>query len=67
MPDEEIRGERETIEGAVGRVLFSNEENGWSAVRLQPEDAASVTAIGPLLGVRQGDELRITVRRTVRG
>ena len=62
MPDEEIRGDRETIEGAVGRILFSNDENGWCAVRLRPEDAASVTAIGPLLGVRQGDELRITGR-----
>jgi exodeoxyribonuclease V alpha subunit len=62
MPDEQTRGDRETVEGAVGRVLFSNDENGWCAVRLQPENAASVTAIGPLLGVRQGDELRITGR-----
>jgi exodeoxyribonuclease V alpha subunit len=62
MPDEESRGERETVEGAVGRVLFSNDENGWCAVRLQPTDGASVTAIGPLLGVREGDELRVTGR-----
>jgi exodeoxyribonuclease V alpha subunit len=62
MPDEETTFDRETVEGAVGRVLFSNDENGWCAVRLQPEDAASVTAIGPLLGVRQGDELRVTGR-----
>ncbi len=62
MSDNETRGDRDTIEGAVGRVLFSNDENGWCAVRLQPEDAASVTAIGPLLGVRQGDELRVTGR-----
>jgi exodeoxyribonuclease V alpha subunit len=62
MPDEETRVGRETVEGTVGRVLFSNDENGWCAVRLQPEDGASVTAIGPLLGVREGDELRITGR-----
>jgi len=62
MPDEETTVDRETVEGAVGRVLFSNDENGWCAVRLQPEDATSVTAIGPLLGVRQGDELRVTGR-----
>jgi exodeoxyribonuclease V alpha subunit len=62
MSDEATRGDRETIQGAVGRILFSNDENGWCAVRLQPEDAASVTAIGPLLGVRQGDELRLTGR-----
>ena len=62
MPDEAATTERETVVGAVGRILFSNDENGWCAVRLQPEDAASVTAIGPLLGVRQGDELRVTGR-----
>jgi exodeoxyribonuclease V alpha subunit len=62
MSDDATRSGRETVEGAVGRILFSNEENGWCAVRLQPEEAASVTAIGPLLGVRQGDELRLTGR-----
>jgi exodeoxyribonuclease V alpha subunit len=62
MSDEAARADRETVEGAVGRILFSNEENGWCAVRLQPEEAASVTAIGPLLGVRRGDELRLTGR-----
>ncbi len=62
MPDEETRGDRETVEGAVGRILFSNDENGWCAVRLRREDADSMTAIGPLLGARQGDELRITGR-----
>jgi exodeoxyribonuclease V alpha subunit len=60
MRDEDIRGDRESIDGAVDRVLFSNDENGWCAVRLRSEEAAPVTAIGPLLGVRQGDELRLT-------
>ncbi len=62
MPDDAAHPDRETVEGAVGRILFSNDENGWCAVRLQPEDATSLTAIGPLLGVRQGDELRLTGR-----
>ena len=57
------RDERETIEGAVGKILFSNDENGWCALRLQPPNGApAVTAIGPLLGVRQGDEVRLTGR-----
>ena len=51
-----------TITGAVGRVLYSNEENGWCALRLQPEDGDSLTAVGPLLGVRQGDEIRLSGR-----
>jgi exodeoxyribonuclease V alpha subunit len=52
----------ETVEGTVGRVLFSNDENGWCALRFQPKDAPSITVIGPLLGVRRGDELRVTGR-----
>jgi exodeoxyribonuclease V alpha subunit len=62
MPNEAASGKRETLEGAVSRILFSNDENGWCAVRLEAGDADSVTAIGPLLGVRQGDDLRITGR-----
>jgi exodeoxyribonuclease V alpha subunit len=62
MSDKAESGDRETVSGAVGRILYSNEENGWCAVRLQPEDRDSLTAIGPLLGVRQGDELRLTGR-----
>jgi exodeoxyribonuclease V alpha subunit len=62
MSDQTEGVDRETVAGAVGRVLFSNEENGWCAVRLQPEDRDSLTAVGPLLGVRQGDELRLTGR-----
>ena len=45
--------------GRVTRILFTNEENGWCVVRLEPDDAPTLTAIGPLLGVRQGDELRM--------
>jgi exodeoxyribonuclease V alpha subunit len=63
MTDAAPRDERETIEGVVGKILFSNDENGWCALRLQPPNGApAVTAIGPLLGVRQGDEVRLTGR-----
>ena len=62
MPNEAASGKRETLEGVVNRILFSNEENGWCAVRLEAGDADSVTAIGPLLGVRPGDDLRVTGR-----
>ena len=43
--------ERDVTEGQVKRVLFSNEENGWSVVRLQSNNDSSFTAIGPLLGI----------------
>ncbi len=54
--------ERDVTEGQVKRVLFSNEENGWSVVRLQSNNDSSFTAIGPLLGIRKGDEIRLSGR-----
>ncbi len=54
--------QRETVQGRVDRVLFSNEENGWCVVRLSVEEAPPLTAIGPLLGVRPGDDLRLSGR-----
>ena len=53
---------REVAEGRVARILFTNEENGWCVIRLQPEDGSPLTAIGPLLGIRKGDDLRLSGR-----
>ena len=55
-------GDRDVVIGRVARILFTNDENGWCVVRLQPDDAPAMTAIGPLLGVRRGDELRLSGR-----
>ncbi len=60
VDDETITGR--TAQGVVARILFTNPENGWSVVRMRPEDAPSFTATGPLLGVREGDELRLSGR-----
>jgi len=49
-------------QGVISNILFSNEENGWCVVRLEPEDQPPLTAIGPLLGIRKGDELRLSGR-----
>ncbi|MCU0233782.1 MAG: ATP-dependent RecD-like DNA helicase [Thermoanaerobaculales bacterium] len=61
MPDSAL-DLRQSTEGRVTRILFSNEENGWCVVRLQPEGAPPLTAIGPFLGVREGDDLRLSGR-----
>jgi len=60
VDDETIKAR--TAQGVVARILYTNEENGWSVVRLRPDDAPSFTATGPLLGVREGDELRLSGR-----
>jgi exodeoxyribonuclease V alpha subunit len=61
MP-ENTSDEREVTQGLISNILFSNEENGWCVVRLEPEDQPPLTAIGPLLGIRKGDELRLSGR-----
>jgi len=60
MPDPVEK--RKVAEGRVTRILFAAEESGWCVVRMEPEDAPSLTAVGPLLGVREGDELRLSGR-----
>ena len=61
MPDSNT-GDRDVVVGRVARILFTNDENGWCVLRLEPDDTPTLTAIGPLLGVRPGDELRLSGR-----
>jgi len=50
-----------TLEGVLERVVFANEENAWSVVRLKVQGRADpVTAVGNLLGVQPGESLRLT-------
>jgi exodeoxyribonuclease V alpha subunit len=50
-----------TLEGVLDRIVFTNEENAWSVVRLAvPGHRDLVTAVGNLLGVQPGENLRLT-------
>jgi exodeoxyribonuclease V alpha subunit len=49
-----------TVTGVLERVVFSNEENAWSVVRLTVAgEREPVTAVGNLLGVQPGENLRL--------
>ncbi|HEY8019562.1 MAG TPA: ATP-dependent RecD-like DNA helicase [Thermoanaerobaculia bacterium] len=49
-----------TLHGVLERVVFVNEENAWSVVRLAvPGEREPVTAVGNLLGVQPGENLRL--------
>jgi exodeoxyribonuclease V alpha subunit len=49
-----------TVEGVLEKIVFANEENAWSVVRLAvPGQALPVTAVGNLLGVKPGESLRL--------
>lgn len=50
-----------TLEGVLERVVFANEENAWSVVRIAvPASRDQVTAVGNLLGVQPGESLRLS-------
>jgi exodeoxyribonuclease V alpha subunit len=54
-------GSDTTLEGVLDRVVFSNEENAWSVVRLTVLGRQDpVTAVGNLLGIQPGESLRLT-------
>ncbi len=50
-----------TLEGVLERIVFSNEENAWTVARLTVTGQRDlVTAVGNLLGVQPGENLRLT-------
>jgi len=49
-----------SLEGVLERVVFTNEESAWSVVRLiVPGRQDLVTAVGNLLGIQPGENLRL--------
>ncbi|HEX2223591.1 MAG TPA: ATP-dependent RecD-like DNA helicase, partial [Thermoanaerobaculia bacterium] len=61
LPLDKTDDKATTLEGVLDRVVFANEENAWSVVRLAvPGHRDPVTAVGNLLGVQPGENLRLT-------
>jgi exodeoxyribonuclease V alpha subunit len=62
QPTERPRAEQAAVlEGVLERVVFANEANAWSVVRLAVAGAREpVTAVGNLLGVQPGESLRLS-------
>ncbi len=59
--DPRAAGQATTLEGVLDRVVFSNEENAWSVVKLTVLGRQDpVTAVGNLLGIQPGESLRLS-------
>ncbi len=56
--------DKTTVVGTVSRIVYVNEENGWAVIRVRTDAGLSVSVVGTLLGVRQGDRLRLSGRWT---
>lgn len=58
-------GERTTVIGTILSVVFQNEENGYTVVRIVTDDGEVVTAVGCIPCAGPGEELILTGRYTV--
>jgi exodeoxyribonuclease V alpha subunit len=57
-----------TLEGAIERITFHNEENGYTVARLIPDGKDyEVTVIGNMLGVQMGEHVRLEGEWSVHG
>ncbi|HEV8376344.1 MAG TPA: ATP-dependent RecD-like DNA helicase [Candidatus Polarisedimenticolia bacterium] len=55
--------QRSRLEGVLERVVYANEESAWSVVRLTVQGRRDpVTAVGNLLGVQPGENLKLSGR-----
>ena len=54
--------EQLVLQGVVGTVIFSNEENGYTVLRLQCEDGQTATVVGIIPQASVGERLSVTGR-----
>jgi len=60
MPDLFSGPAASVLEGSLDRVVYANEESAWSVVKVAPSGGGeAVTAVGKLLGVQPGENLRL--------
>ena len=54
MSDESVK-----IQGTVSAIVFQNEDNGYTVLRLSPDDGDELTAVGTIPGVTVGDRVEL--------
>ena len=54
--------EQQVLQGVVGAIVFSNEENGYTVLRLQCDDGQTVTVVGIIPQASVGETLSVTGR-----
>lgn len=60
---ESSKGNEETLEGVLERIVFADQDNAWSVLKLAVAGRrGQVTVVGNVLGVRPGETLRLAGR-----
>ncbi|RMF94648.1 MAG: ATP-dependent RecD-like DNA helicase [Candidatus Schekmanbacteria bacterium] len=47
------------IQGIVDRIVYSNDDNGYTVIKLLIEDNRGITAVGNMTGINPGEAIRI--------
>ncbi len=55
-----MAGERCTVDGTVNSLIFQNEENGYTVLRLDATDGEQITVVGCIPCAAPGEELIVT-------
>ena len=55
-----MAGERCTVDGTVNSLIFQNEENGYTVLRLDTTDGEQITVVGCIPCAAPGEELIVT-------
>lgn len=57
-------GQEEVLQGVIERIAFRNEDTGFAVVRFAPSGENPLSAVGPLAQLIEGQEVRLTGRRS---
>src|ERR1043166_6346317 len=51
--------EKSTLQGTVGRITYQHQETHYTVAKLDTESSSSVTVVGPLFPVSEGEEIKV--------
>jgi len=54
--------QNDVVEGTVSAIIYQNEENGYTILRLDTKGGEEITAVGPMPGVSPGEYLSVKGR-----
>ncbi len=55
----ERSGEKSALQGTISRITYQHRETHYTVARLDPDNGATVTVVGPLFPVSEGEEIKV--------
>ena len=54
------RNPRTVLQGTIGRITYQHPDTGYTVARLEMESASSVTVVGTIFPISEGEEIKVT-------